>query len=172
MTFKSYISEFYSSLIQFRVSNLWTVPRRDFWLQSGQPSAKPKNTRGAPKFFISSKNINISYKYHINISVKKGLVNWSSSHACFHAWYIPLVWNAWLNAKDLAQTLGNGFLFAVCLFQILTLTQIQVKYFVSLLIWRKIALWDLKSRFPIQTEVTSAVRPKLRRKLDRSYVAS
>ena len=59
--------------------------------------------------------------------------------------YLPLVRNAWEVTKRKRpctnaiqpETLGNGFLFAVFLVQTLTLSQIQVKYFVSLFIWRK-----------------------------------
>ena len=97
----------------YRVSNLWTVPCRDFWPRCGQPRAKPENSRGSPDLE--------AWKHHfqhsqINISVPKCLVNWSS----FHAWYLPLVRNAWevtkrkrpcTNAIQL-ETLGNGFLFA------------------------------------------------------------
>ena len=36
-----------------RVSNLWTVPRLDFWPRSGQSRAKPENTRGSPEIFAT-----------------------------------------------------------------------------------------------------------------------
>ena len=40
-------------LIQFRVSNLWTVLHQDFWPHSSQPRAKPENTRGSPEIFAT-----------------------------------------------------------------------------------------------------------------------
>ena len=77
---------------------------------------------------------------------QKGSVNWSSFHACFHAWYLPLVRNSWevtkvvylaqmqYSQKRLVMDFYLQFFFLV---QTLTLPQIQVKYFVSLFIWRK-----------------------------------
>ena len=138
-------------LIQFRVSNLWSTSS-GFWPHSGQPRAKPENTRGSPAIFCDLDALEHHFQHsQINISVKKGSVNWSS----FHAWYLPLVRNAWEVTKRKRpctnaiqpETLGSGFLFAVFLVQTSTLTPIQVKYFVTFFFLTKITLWDSKLGF-------------------------
>ena len=106
----------------------------------------PRILRVPPKFLLpGGPEAPFPALSQINISVKKDSVNWSSFHICFHACYLPLVRNAWEVTKRKRpctnaiqpETLGNGFLFAIFLVQTLTLPQIQVKYFVSLFIWRK-----------------------------------
>ena len=112
------------------MSHLWTVPRPDFWPHSCQPMAKPENTSGSPKTLRPGGPETpfpaLSDKYFC----QKGSVKWLS----FHAWYLPLVLNAWEVSKGKRpctnaiqpKTLSNTFLFADNLVQNLTLPQIQV----------------------------------------------
>ena len=49
---------------------------------------------GVPRNFCNLEALKHHFQHsQINISVKKGSVNWSSFHAYFHAWYLPLVRN-------------------------------------------------------------------------------
>ena len=136
------------------MSNLWTVPRLDFWPRSGQSRANPENTRSCTRNFCDLESLKHHFQHsQINISVKKGSGNWSSFHACFHAWYLPLFRNAWEVTKHKRpcsnaiqpETLGKWFLFAVFLVQTLTLLQIQVFRFLVYL--TKITSWASKSGF-------------------------
>ena len=136
-------------LIQFRVSNLWTVPRRDFWPRGGQRRAKPKNTRGSRKFCDLEVLKHHFQHRQINISVKKCSVNWSPFRACFHAWYLRLVRNAWEVTKCKRpctnaiqpETLGNGVLFAVFFSSNLDFNSDPSQVF------RFLVSWDSKSGF-------------------------
>ena len=122
-----------------------TVPRRDFWPHSGQPRAKPRILGGPQKLLRPGSPetpfLALSDKYFCQKWLGKLIV----ISRLFSRLYLPLVRKAWEVTKRKRpctnaiqpQTFGNGFLFAVFLVQTLTLTQIQVKYFVSLFIWRK-----------------------------------
>ena len=120
------------------VSNLWTVPRRDFLPTSGQLSTKPENTRGPPKFLRPGRHETpfptLSHKYFCKKRLSKLIV---ISCLVRNAWEVTKRKRPCTNAIQ-PETLGNRFLFVIFLVQTLTLTQIQVKYFVSLFIWRKL----------------------------------
>ena len=80
----------------------------------------------------------INCNYYLPTEFKEHTINNNLTNyfSLLHLQSVSNLW-LWTSAKDLPQmqlqpeTLGNGCLFAVLLVQTLTLTQIQVKYFVS-----------------------------------------
>ena len=130
------------------MSNLWTVPRLDFWRIAVSRGRSPRIPGGPPKCLrpggLETPFPALSDKYFCEKRFGKLIVISRLFSRLFYRWLE--MHGRLLSAKDHAQmqyssiqpeTLGNGFLFAVFLVQTLTFPQIQVKYFVSLFIWRK-----------------------------------